>query len=264
MRALIGGMARCLITAVAVGSALAASAGAADFTQPARDAEFIKSARRQDKELLQFYGRTIPGGTKFSHLGSFQAVVHRDGLKRPAVLVPLANMRFDSAAAIKEAARGGDLVVGALKLSYRNLDPLIVPGTILLRYDGLRIHMLDLHEHLLAKVEASIGDIPEGAVIDEAVGSLSESETGLANILPDGTLQIFIQLADANGKELKDADGFRKVLLTCSVPGLVTDDNTPARVLVEPGEKIGGKAAKKKRSNDDSPHSGGGGGGHHH
>lgn len=245
MQALIRGMARCLL-GLATGLWALSAAAAADFTQPARDAEFIKSARRQDKELLQFYGRTIPGGTQFAHMGAFRAIVHRDGLNAPALLVPVRNAPFDSAAAFKESARGADIVVGALKLAYANHDPLIVPDTLLLRFNGLRIQLLDLHKSLIAEFPASIGDPPADAVVDATIGSLAKTEHSLANIRPDNNFELFIQLADSRGKPLKDASGaLRKVRISFMIPGLVTDDDSPARELVEPGEPPGGRKKDK-------------------
>lgn len=258
MQALTRGMARCLL-GLATGL-WALSAGAADFTQPARDAEFIKSARRQDRELLQFYGRTIPGGTQFAHVGSFRAKVHRDGLVAPCTLVPIRSAAFDGPAALRESARGTALVVGALKLAYANRDPLIVPDTLLLRYDGRQVRLLDLHKTLIGEFDAVVSEIPPDAAVDPAVGSLSESEHSLANILPDGTLQIFIQLTDTKGKPVKDAAGFRKILLAFAIQGLVTDDDSPARELEVPGEPPGGR----KKDKDDGGGGGGGGSPHHH
>src|SRR5687767_7147918 len=131
--------------AVIIALAMLAPALAADFTQPARDPKFIQSARRQDKELVHFYGRLIPGGITFNHLGGYQVIVHRAGLDRPVILVPVTSLPYADAEALRSAARTGDVIVGALKINFGMHEPEIMPGTLLLVYDGLRVHLRNVH-----------------------------------------------------------------------------------------------------------------------
>jgi len=240
------------------------SSAAADFVQAKRDAEFLKSARRQDTELLKFYGNQIPAGIRFCHEGSFRAMVHRSGLKRPITLVPPLNLRYEDGEALREAARGADVAVGAIKLTYGSVDPAIVPGTILILFDGLRVHLQDTHSTDVAQYAASLSSVPADAVVDEALGGLGQTDHSLANILPDGTFQIYIQLANSKGDPIMDGQTYRKVLLEFSIPGIVDDDDSPVLILAEPKEDENGSRPASKSSDDDHGSPSGGHGGHHH
>jgi hypothetical protein len=240
------------------------SSAAADFAQAKRDAEFLRSARRQDSELLKFYGNQIPAGIRFCHEGSFRAMVHRSGLKRPITLVPPLNLRYEDAEALRSAARSADVAVGAIKLTYGSVEPEIVPGTILILYDGLRVHLHDTHSTDVAQYPASLGAVPADALVDEALGELGKSDHSLANILPDGTFQIYIQLADSKGDPLMEGQSYSKVLLQFSIPGIVDDDDSPVLILAEPKEDDKGSKPANKSSDDDGGSPSGGHSGHHH
>jgi hypothetical protein len=207
---------------------------AGDFVQVPRDPDFVKAARRQDSELLKFYGNQVPAGIRFCHNGSFKATVHRNGLDRPITLVPAEQMKFEDHTALKDAARGGDVIVGAIKLTYGSLEPQIVPGTILLLYDGLRVHLHDTHSQDIGQYSATIGPLPAGASVDPALGGLGETDHSIGSILPDGTFQIYLQLANSKGEAIREGQAFKKVLLQFSIPGLVDDDDSAPLQLVEP------------------------------
>lgn len=208
----------------------------ADFTQPKRDPEYIKSARRQDKELLKYWGRLIPGGTTFNHLGSYQVMVHRNGLLRPLTLIPVARLAYTDAEALRATARGGDVIVGAVKVAYGQHSPEIMPGTLLVAYDGQRVHLRNVHGENLASFDASITPTPPDARVDPAIGALADSSASLANVLPDGRMQVYLQLTSDTGRLLQASSrpGFSKVLLEFTIPGIITDDDSPQRTLVEP------------------------------
>lgn len=265
MSALIRGMKRlALLTVIAV-IGLAVKAGnsaAAEFVQAKRDADFSKSARRQDSELLKFYGNQVPAGTEFSHLGSFRALVHRNGLERSITLVPPRALMYENAEELRKAARAKDVVVGAIKLTYGSVDPEIVPGTILLVYDGLRVHLHDTHSQNVAQYQVSLGEVPADAVVDSELGKLDETNHSLANILPDGTMQVYLQLSNSKGDPIMDGQKYRKILLQFTIPGIVTDDDSPKIELVPPKPKE--KGDKPSGGGDDDSSSSGGGSSYHH
>jgi hypothetical protein len=219
------------------------AAQAADFTQPARDPKFIQSARRQDKELGHYWGRLIPAGTQFNHLGSFQARVHRTGMERPVTLVPVASLAYGDSEALRAAGRAGDVVVGALKVTYGMHEPEIMPGTLLLVYDGLRVHLRNIHGEDISSFDATLAAAPQGSIIDPALGKLGDESSSLAAIRPDGTLELYLQLTENSGKRLVGLrggpgnTGYSKVLLSFRVPGLVEDDDSPSNKLVTPKQE---------------------------
>jgi hypothetical protein len=230
------------MTAIIAIATLLAPAYAADFTQPARDPKFIQSARRQDKELVHFYGRMIPGGITFNHLGSYQVIVHRVGHKRPATLVPVTALPYDSIEALQKAARTSDVVVGALKINYGMHNPEISPGTLLLVFDGLRVHLRNVHGEDLSDFAASLGPIPAGHKLGQVEGAVNGGSSSLAAIGEDSTLHLYLQL----GTTVKGKSAANKALLAFQIPGLVDDDDTPPVVLVKPEEPAKGTRPAKQ------------------
>lgn len=217
--------------AFAIALALAAPAAAADFTQPERDPKFIQSARRQDKELLHFYGRLIPGGYSFNHLGGYQVVVHRAGLARPVILVPVNSLPFADEDSLRKAARTGDVVVGVLKINFGMHDPEIMPGNLLLVYDGLRVHLRNVHGEDISSFESTIGPAGKTAAVEGAVNAKGSS---LAEITRDSMLRLNLQLAPGGSPAARAAS---KVQLEFCIPGLVDDDDSPKLELAKPAEK---------------------------
>jgi len=236
---------------------VAAAAFAADFAQPERTPEYVKACRRQDSELKEFFIERFPGTFLFNHLRSFKVTVHREGLERAASLVPVRVVKFASADALRNAARVKPVVVGALKLTYGNHDPLVDPGNLLLLYDEQHVHLRNSEGLEVNHFDATLQEPPATAAVDPLVGSLTASDTSLANILPDGTLQLYVQLADSKGKALQDAGSFTKLLISFNIPGIVTDDDSPERELAKPPED---EKDKDKTGSGDSGSAGAGGG----
>jgi len=223
--------------------ALLATAQAADFTQPARDPKFIQSARRQDKELVHFYGRLVPGGITFNHLGSYQVIVHRNGLDRPATLVPVTSLPYATQDALSDAARTGDVVVGALKINYGMHDPEISPGTLLLVFDGLRVHVRNVHGEDISAFDATLGPVPAGEKLMVVEGAINSGGSSVAAIGKDNVLRLYLQLSGASNKpNVRQSPDANKVMLSFKIPGLVDDDSTPPVKLVKPEEPAKGKA----------------------
>ena len=219
---------------------------AADFTQPARDPKFIQSARRQDKELVHFYGRLVPGGITFNHLGSYQVIVHRVGLDRPATLVPVTSLPYATQEALQTAARTGDVVVGALKINYGMHDPEISPGTLLLVFDGLRVHLRNVHGEDISAFEATLGPVPAGEKLAPVKGAVNSGGSSVATIGPDSTLRLYLQLGTAPKANARANADANKVLLSFQIPGLVDDDGTPPSKLAKPEEPAKGSARPAK------------------
>jgi hypothetical protein len=231
------------ITAITALAVLMVPAHAADFTQPARDPKFIQSARRQDKELVHFYGRQIPGGITFNHLGSYQAVVHRIGQKRPVTLVPVTSLPYDSIETLQKAARTTDVVVGALRINYGMHNPPITPGVLLLVFDGLRVHLRNVHGEDLTEFDATLGPIPTGQKLGVVQGAVNSGSSSLAEIGEDSTLRLYLQLGTPDGKGKTAAN---KAQLAFKIDGLVEDDDSPPTVLVKPEEPQKGAAKPAK------------------
>jgi hypothetical protein len=226
--------------------ALFATAQAADFKQPARDPKFIQSARRQDKELVHFYGRLVPGGITFNHLGSYQVIVHRVGLDRPVTLVPVTSLPYATLDALNTAARTGDVVVGALKINYGMHDPEISPGTLLLVFDGLRVHLRNVHGEDISAFDATLGPVPAGEKITPVEGAVNSGGSSVAVIGPDNSMRLYLHLASASNKQnMRQSADSNKVKLSFTIPGVIEDDNTPPVKLVKPEEaKPGTRPAK--------------------
>lgn len=213
---------------------VATAALAADFTQPERTPDFIKSCRRQDRELKAYFNERFPDSFAFSHYGSFRALVHRDGLSRSAVLVPVQNLPYATGDALRGAARKKPVVVGALKLTYGQADPFVHPGDMLLLYDEQHVHIYNSEGLEVNRFLATLGVAPLDAPLDPAVGAVATSATSLAQLQPDGTLQLYLQLANSKGEALKEGGAYQKLLLSFMIPGLLTDDSSPVRELATP------------------------------
>ena len=234
------------IGALLAATALLAPAYAANFEQPARDPKFIQSARRQDKELVHFYGRLVPGGITFNHLGSYQVIVHRVGLDRPVTLVPVTSLPYATEDALNTAARTGDVVVGALKINYGMHDPEISPGTLLLVFDGLRVHLRNVHGEDISAFDAKLGPVPAGEKLNPVEGAVNSGGSSVAAIGKDNSLRLYLHLASASNKQnLRASADSNKVLLSFNIPGLVEDDNTPPVKLVKPEEPQKGTKTSK-------------------
>ena len=214
----------------------AAVALGADFTQPARDVEFTKNSRRADKMLKATYGELVPADVDFCYQGRFLVTVHREGLDRHLSLIPACSLDYPDAETLRAAARKKPVLVGALDIPFYHESASIEPGTHMLLYDGLRLQMRDTHNHLVASVLADIGPAPEDAKVDPVIGTLDGTPTSIANVTPEGRLELFIQLSQS-GKALTSEHSFVKLLVSAEVPGIVTDDSSPERQLAVPKEE---------------------------
>lgn len=209
---------------------------AADFTQAERDIDFIKSCRRQDSSLRTYFGTLMHAGSEFFHLGGYKASIHREGLDRALWLVPVKGLPYANAEEFRAAARGNKIAVGALIVTYRNTDPAITPGTLLLMFDGYRVFLKDIHEFTNNDFKVRLKDAPPDGEIDPVLGTVTGTAFSQANITLDGDLQLYLQLTDAYGEPLLDEEGFVKALLTVPIPGISTDDDSPYRELATPPE----------------------------
>jgi len=225
----------CWLAAVWVVTSLGALAQAADFVQPARSAEFLKACQRRDRELKAYFGKLMPSAFEFSHLGRFEASVHREGLDRAVLLVPVRTMPYADADELRHAARQKRLAIGALDLPYAVTDQGLTPGYYVLLYDGWRVSLTNSRGRDAGKFIASLGTASADAPVDMVIGTVASTPSGLANITPEGDVQLYLQLAGEKGA-LKDAEGFVKLALTFSIPGFVIDDSTPDRELAKPKE----------------------------
>lgn len=217
-------------------SVLGAPASAADYAQAERDIDFIKSCRRQDSSLRTYFGNLMQASSEFFHLGSFKASIHREGLDRALWLVPIKGLPYANVDEFRAAARGNKIAVGALIVTYRNADPAITPGTLLLMFDGYRVFLKDIHEFTNNDFKVTLTDAPPEGVIDPALGTVTGTAFSQANITLNGDLQLYLQLTDAYGEPLLDEEGFVKALLTVPIPGISTDDDSPYRELATPPE----------------------------
>jgi len=216
---------------------LTSATWAADFTQAERDSNYIKSCRRQDQALDTYFAELVPPDVVFNHSGAYTVTVHREGLARPITLIPVHSLCFADVTTLRESSRSKPVVIGAIEITYAHNEPLIKPGTHLLLFNGVRFIIRDVHGFDTAAINAKVEEVPAAATVDPALGTLAGSAYSLANITPEGELQIFLQLCDENGKALKQDDGFQKVLLSAPVAGLVADDDTPLRELAQPAEE---------------------------
>lgn len=219
---------------------------AADFTQPERNPEFVKSCRRQDSLLKHAFGDLVPTAVSFSHRGSFKAVVHRLGLPRPITLVPVQYVPYASADEFRSAARKKAVVIGALNITYPLPEANVIPGAHVLLYDGFKLRLLDAHGYAITDFEAQLRETGAEDKVDPIVGTLDLSPHSLANISPEGQITLYLQLRTGS-RELRTTQGFVKLALSATVPGLVQDDDTPPTTLAKPkaeedGTKPPGKA----------------------
>jgi hypothetical protein len=226
-----------LLSAIAFALFAACNAWAADYTQQERDTEFIKSSRRQNATLKTYYGDMVPTEVTFNFVGSYKVVVHRDGLERPITLIPVKNVRFPDMESLRESARKNQLVVGALSITYAHQNPFINPGTHLLLYDGLNIEIRNVHGYEIAAVQASVSSPTADAEVDPVLGTIPEVSHSLANITETGNLELYLQLADDAGQPIAEEQEFLKVLISVPLPGITDDDDSPARILVQPKEE---------------------------
>jgi len=225
----------CWLAAVWTLASLCTFALAADFVQPARTSEFLKSCQRRDSELQAYFGKLMPTSLEFSHLGRFEASVHREGLSRIVTLVPVRAMPYAGADELRHAARMKRLAIGALDLPYAVTDQDISPGYYILLFDGWRVSLTNTRGRDVRKFVASLGRASADAPVDLVIGSVASTPSGLADITPEGEVQLYMQLMGEKGA-LEDAAGLIKVAITFNIPGLVTDDETPERELAKPAE----------------------------
>lgn len=227
--------ARSFVLTLVIGLALLgfSLALAADFTQPERNPEFVKSCRRQDSLLKHAFGDLVPTAVSFSHRGSFKAVVHRLGLPRPLTLVPVQYLPYASADEFRSAARKKAVVVGALNVTFPLPEANVIPGAHILYYDGVKLRLLDAHGYAITDFEAQLGEVSPGAKVDPVIGALDTSAYSLADITPEGQITLYLQLRSGN-RELRTAKGFVKLALGATVPGLVQDDDSPDTTLAKP------------------------------
>jgi len=216
---------------------LLSTAWAADFTQSERDFAFSRDCRRQDAKLSSFFGDIINPGASFFHLGSFKALVHRDGLDRALWLIPIKCLPYEDIDSMRQAARGNPLAVGALTIAYGHPDSDILPGSYVLLYDGLRVRFVDAHDYIHNKFDVSPVSAPPDGDLDPNLGTVTGTAFSQANITPEGELELYLQLATDSGDPLMDDSGFVKLLLTISIAGIATDDDSPYRELAVPPEE---------------------------
>jgi hypothetical protein len=209
---------------------------AADFTQPERTPDFVKSCRRQDNLLKHAFGDLVPTAVNFCHRGSFKALVHRLGLSRPVTLIPVQYISYASLEEFREAARKKALVVGAMNITYPLPEANIIPGAHILMYDGVNLRVLDAHGYAVTDLAAALEPPAADAQTDPIVGTVANSPHSIANIASDGKITLYLQLRSGS-REVRNTAGFVKVALTANVNGLVTDDKSPDTTLAKPEEK---------------------------
>lgn len=216
---------------------LFSNAWAAEFTQAERDVAFSRDCRRQDVKLSSFYGDIINPGASFFHLGSFKALVHRDGLDRALWLIPIKCLPFEDIEGLRQAARGNPLAVGALTVAYGHADYDILPGTYVLMYDGLRVRFVDAHAYIHNKFDVTLQPAPLDGELDPNLGTVTGTAYSQANITADGNLELYLQLCGDGSDPLMDENGFVKVMMDISIPGISSDDESPYRELAVPPEE---------------------------
>jgi hypothetical protein len=216
---------------------LISSASAAEFAQTERDVSFSRDCRRQDAKLSSFFGDIINPGASFFHLGSFKALIHRDGLDRALWLIPVKCLPYEDIEGVRQAARGNPLAVGALTIAYGHADADILPGSYVLLYDGLRVRFVDAHDYIHNKFEVTFEQAPPDGDLDPSLGTVTGTAFSQANITPEGELELYLQLSSDNGDPLMDESGFVKLLMTISIPGIASDDDSPYRELAVPPEE---------------------------
>jgi hypothetical protein len=222
---------------------LAATAGfAADYTQPEHDAEYTKASKRQDTKMDAYFGDMLPA-VSFAHEGRFRVLVTRNKIERRLTLVPIKQVPYASLEELKSSVWGNHLPVGYLDLPYANLNPALPPGSFLLVFDGLKIHLLNSVGYEYASFPAEIELPGAEALVAKEQGGLDQSKTGLAYITPQDELLLYLQFSDAAGKPLRDETGYAKALVRFSIPGL-TEDETGDR----PAENASAKADESTTS----------------
>jgi hypothetical protein len=217
---------------------------AADFTQPERTPDFVKSCRRQDNLLKHAFGDIVPTAVSFCHRGSYKAVVHRLGLNRPVTLIPVQYVAYASLEEFREAARKKAQVVGALNITYPLPESNIIPGAHILLYDGVNLRILDAHGYAVTDIPATLETPAPDAKTDPVVGTLTGSGHSIASIAADGKVTLYLQLS-TGGREVRNTAGFVKAALCAPITGLVKDDGSPDTTLATPEDKEAEKNANK-------------------
>jgi hypothetical protein len=134
------------------------------------------------------------------------------------------------------------VVIGALKLNFGMHKPELSPGTLLMVYDGLRVHMRNVHGEDLCSFEASLGPLPAGQKARAVEGAVNSGSSSVGQIGSDSKLSIYLQLAEVSDKgAIKKVNSDNKVLLEFTVPGLVDDDDSAKLQLAKPEEPAKGK-----------------------
>ncbi len=204
---------------------LAASAMAADFTQPERDVEYAKASKRLDAKMDSYFGDMLPGAITFAHEGRFRVAVMRNRLERRVSLVPINLAPYASLEDLKASVWGNHLPIGYLDLPYANTTPAIPPGSYLIKFDGLKVHLVDYVGYEWASFNAKIELPGPDAPVDEGQGSLDKARNGVAYITPASELLLYVQFSDDNGKPAADEQGFTKAVVSFTIPGLVDDES---------------------------------------
>lgn len=216
---------------------LAAVAFAGDFTQPERDAEYAKAAKRLDAKMDSYFGDMLPGAISFAHEARYRVVVLRSQIERRLTLVPINAAPYASLDELKASVWGNHLPVGYLELPYACTKPSIPPGSYLIEFDGLKVHLVDYVGYEWASFPATIELPGPDAPVAKEQGSLERSKTGVACITPASELLLYVQFSDENGKPVRDEAGYAKAVVSFTIPGLVEDDgSTPLPKVEEKGE----------------------------
>ena len=209
---------------------------AADFTQPERTPDFVKSCRRQDSLLKHAFGDQVPTAVTFCHRGSFKALVHRLGLERPVTLVPVQYIPYATVDDFRTAARKKPMVVGALNITFPLPEGNVIPGAHVLYYDGFKLRIVDAHGYAVTEIDAELSDPAKDTKIDPAVGSIEGSPYSVSSISPDSKVTLYLQLRTGD-RELRTTAGFTKVALSGTIKGLVQDDDSPQTKLATPKDE---------------------------
>ena len=214
---------------------VAASAFAADFTQPEPDVESAKAAKRQDAKMEAYFGDMLPGEIAFAHEGRFRVTVTRNNIERRLTLVPINVAPYASLDELQASVWGSHLPLGYLDMPYANAEPAIPPGTYLIEFDGLKVHLVDYVGYEWASFAAEIELPGDGAPLAPEQGSLGKAVHSLGYVQPSGEMLLYIQFSDSNGKPVKDEAGYAKAVVSFTIPGVV-EDETCEEPLEEPAE----------------------------
>jgi hypothetical protein len=202
----------------------AALGWAADFSQPERDAEYTKSCKRQDAKMDKYFGDMLPGDIGFAHEGRFRVIVTRHDIERRLTLVPTNAAPYASLEELKSSVWGNHLSVGYLEMPYALDKPALPPGSYVIEFDGLKVHLMDYVGYEYASFPATIELPGSDAPLAPTQGKLGASKTGLAYITPEDGLLLYVQFNDSKGKPVRDEQGYAKALVRFTIPGLTVDD----------------------------------------